>query len=153
MAPFLFRCLPVACMLWIALGATARAVDVSPMTLDACAKPGERVVVEPLLPLAIRRLGARPVPAHASASPGGSFAFEVEDLWPHPRLLVWRGAHQSSLRLTAKPVPGGRPVEGRWLSPDVLCVQASFNPAAWATWLVDVRSERVLAAGSLQSAR
>ena len=66
-------------------------------------------------------------------------------------MTVWRGPSRGALSLTASTVPHGRPIEAKWLGPDVVCVQSNLNPIATAAWLVDVRQGRVLSAASLQA--
>jgi hypothetical protein len=66
-------------------------------------------------------------------------------------MTVWRGPSLGALTLTANTVPYGRPIEAKWLGPDVVCVQSNLNPIATAAWLVDVRQGRVLSGASLQA--
>jgi hypothetical protein len=124
--------------------------------LKACARPGEIIVAGSArdLPLAISRVAATPRPQTAVRSPSGEWSAIEDTLDPsHPTLLVWRGAARKSIRMVATDMLQGRMITGRWIGRDLLCVESSFNPAAIATWLVDVRQVRVIARGSLQQPR
>ena len=126
------------------------------VTLDACAK-GDEIVVEiiarelPLLIATSRTSRTQSKPADGLASPTGAWVIVEASSRRHPAMIVWRGASLGALTLTATTVPYGRPIEAKWLGPDVVCVQSSLNPIATAAWLVDVRQGRVLSAASLQA--
>ena len=130
------------------------------VSVAQCARRSEVVVPASLaeLPLTLEP-GGDQLPPDAQTSPSGAWRFVADfgaapDQPPrHPTLLVQPRGGGPVLRLSATSVPGSRPIFAEWLSRDLVCVLASFNPAATAAWVVDLRRRKVLAAGSLQAVR
>lgn len=129
--------------------------------VDQCARSGEVVIAASLreLPLRIEVVDGATLPADALGSPTGAWRYAsdlgVANAKPalHPSLLVQAREGGPLLRLVALAMPHSRPISPEWLARDLVCLLASYNPAATAAWVVDLRHRKVLAAGSLQTIR